>query len=85
VLYDVLHFPFAENSVFTFEQVDDTVLANIEGFPVIINLKGNFPAVFSGTFPCRTIFSSLTLHDFPTGQVTTWYHLQSPLQKKNIL
>ena len=81
MLYDGLHFLLAENRVLDFEHVDDTVLTNVEGFPVIIHFAGYFPAVLVGMFSCRAIFCPLTLHDFPAGPLAIWYHSQSPLLK----
>jgi hypothetical protein len=45
LLYDGLHFLLCENSVLSFKHVDDTILANIKGFSVVIHLAGYFPAV----------------------------------------
>ena len=72
VLHDGLYFLCTENSIFIFEHVDDTVLTNIKGFPVVIHLAGYFPAVFIGTFSCLAILGPLTFHDFPAGPFALW-------------
>jgi hypothetical protein len=81
VFHDGLHFPFSENRVLSLEHIDDTILADIECFPVVVHLAGNIPARCVGTFSGWTILCPLTFHDFPAGPVAFWYHSQSPLLK----